>query len=235
MCSAANDKAMKVAVTPGDDESFIIYHDGTPPLTRPPALRICRIGDADRGGVLLLTTDHSLYSAQLQTNRSSLDLTLLRSDVVDVDYCSGSLELFVVLANGSVQRQFITCLGLDRYVHHPHAWQTLSFDPVEIIDEGVRIRRVCCSAQGVVFVSANGETYVMGSCGEVFKAKLQPRHMRLYEEGKELLDLAAGNEHFVMLVAPYNLADDVLQFPLTIARRSPIPAGQNRTPCKIRT
>ncbi|EDW30840.1 GL16038 [Drosophila persimilis] len=192
MCSAANDKAMKVAVTPGDDESFIIYHDGTPPLTRPPALRICRIGDADRGG----------------TNRSSLDLTLLRSDVVDVDYCSGSLELFVVLANGSVQRQFITCLGLDRYVHHPHAWQTLSFDPVEIIDEGVRIRRVCCSAQGVVFVSANGETYVMGSCGEVFKAKLQPRHMRLYEEGKELLDLAAGNEHFVMLVAPYNLADD---------------------------
>ncbi|XP_001353522.1 alsin homolog [Drosophila pseudoobscura] len=224
MCSAANDKAMKVAVTPGDDESFIIYHDGkalqlhwkgVPPLTRPPALRICRIGDADRGGVLLLTTDHSLYSAQLQTNRSSLDLTLLRTDVVDVDYCSGSLELFVVLANGSVQRQFITGLGLDRDVHHPHAWQTLSFDPLEIIDEGVRIRRVCCSAQGVVFVSANGETYVMGSCGEVFKAELQPRHMRLYEEGKELLDLAAGNEHFVMLVAPYNLADDVLQLPLT--------------------
>ncbi|EDW37860.1 GL19991 [Drosophila persimilis] len=138
MCSAANDNAMKVAVTPGDDESFIIYHDGealqlhwkgVPPLTRPPALRICRIGDADRGGVLLLTTDHSLYSAQLQTNRSSLDLTLLRTDVVDVDYCSGSLELFVVLANGSVQRQFITGLGLDRDVHHPHAWQTLSFDP----------------------------------------------------------------------------------------------------------
>ncbi|KAH8315549.1 hypothetical protein KR059_001230 [Drosophila kikkawai] len=223
MASAAADSA-GVSQEEEERESFVIYHDGralqlhwrgVPPLTRTPASRICSIGDV----LLLLTTDHALYSAQLQTNRSSLDLQLLRTDVVDMDFCSGSQELFVVLSNGSVQRQLITASGRD--IHHPHAWQTLSFDPLELLAEGVRIQRVCCSAQGVVFVGAGGETYVMGTCGEVFKAEQQPRHMRLYEEGKELLDLAAGNEHFVMLVAPYNLADDVLQLQVANPRDEP--------------
>lgn len=210
MASAAD------ATTSDDQESFAIYHEGqrlqlhwrgVPPLTRSPASCIRRIGES----LLLLTTDHALYSAHLQANRSSLELELLRTDILDIDFCSGSQELFVVLTNGSVQRQVVT--GSGREVHHPHTWQTLSFDPLELLAEGVRIRRVCCSTQGVVFVGSAGETYVMGSCGEVFNSEQQPRHMRLYEEGKELLDLAAGNEHFVMLVAPYNIADDVLQLP----------------------
>ncbi|XP_016990812.1 alsin homolog [Drosophila rhopaloa] len=220
MASAADDST---SVGQEEQESFSIFHEGRtlqlhwrglPPLRRAPASRICSIGE----GLLLLTTDHALYSAQLQANRSHLDLQLLRTDVVDVDFCSGRQELFVVLSSGSVQRQVI---GSGRDVGHPHAWQTLGFDPLELLAEGVRIRRVCCSAQGVVFVGAGGETYVMGSCGEVFKAEQQPRHMRLYEEGKELLDLAAGNEHFVMLVAPYNLADDVLQLQVANAKEEP--------------
>ncbi|XP_017042362.1 alsin homolog [Drosophila ficusphila] len=220
MASASDDST---SAGQEDQESFAIYHEGRalqlhwrglPPLRRAPASRICSIGD----GLLLLTTDHALYSAQLQANRRQLDLQILRTDVVDMDFCSGSQELFVVLSNGSVQRQIT---GSGREVGHPHAWQTLAFDPLELLAEGVRIRRVCCSAQGVVFVGASGETYVMGSCGEVFNAEQQPRHMRLYEEGKELLDLAAGNEHFVMLVAPYNLADDVLQLQLASAKDDP--------------
>jgi len=220
MASAADDSA---SGGQKDRECFAIYHEGRtlqlhwrglPPLQRAPASRICSIGE----GLLLLTTDHALYSAQLQANREHLDIQLLRTDVVDMDFCSGSRELFVVLCNGSVQRQVT---GSGRDVGHPHAWQTLGFDPLELLAEGVRIRRVCCSAEGVVFVGSAGETYVMGSCGEVFKAEQQPRHMRLYEEGKELLDLAAGNEHFVMLVAPYNLADDVLQLPVASGKEEP--------------
>ncbi|KAH8373502.1 hypothetical protein KR009_011712 [Drosophila setifemur] len=203
-------------VTSGDEELFAISYEGKalqihwrglPPLTRSPASRICNVGDT----LLLLTTDHALYSSHLQSNRSSLDLQLLRTDVLDVDFCSGSQELFVVLTNGSVQWQIISGSGRD--IQNPHAWQTLSFDPLELLAEGVRIRRVCSSAQGVVFVDSGGETYVMGSCGEVFNTEQQPRHMRLYEESKELLDLAAGKEHFVMLVAPYNRADEALQLP----------------------
>ncbi|KAH8388833.1 hypothetical protein KR215_001908, partial [Drosophila sulfurigaster] len=205
-------------------EAFVVYYDGqalhlqwkgVPPLTRSPALRLCSIGvdegrETETGGastnwLLLLTADQSLYSAQLLPNSKVLELCLLRTDVVDVDFCRGKRQLFVVLANGSVQQQLITG---NSYRANP--WQILSFDPLELHDEGVSMRRVCCSAQGVVFVSVSGATYVLGSCGEVFNAE-QPRHMRLCEEGKQLLDLAAGDEHFVMLLAPHQLADDVLQ------------------------
>ncbi|XP_030566546.1 alsin homolog [Drosophila novamexicana] len=211
-------------------EAFIIYYEGNalqlqwkgvPPLTRSPALRLCSMGSRrsvgneavpgdsvqfDSNWILLLTADQSLYSAKLIVAHSvhTLELTLMRTDIVDVDFCRGSRQLFVVLANGTVQRQLIAGS------YRPNAWQTLSFDPLELHDEGVCMRRVCCSEQGVVFVSVRGATYVLGSCGEVFNAE-QPRHIRLCEEGKQLLDLAAGDEHFVLLMAPHQLADDVLQ------------------------
>ncbi|XP_023173159.2 alsin homolog [Drosophila hydei] len=212
-------------------EAFAIYYKGNalqlkwkgvPPLTRSPALRLCCMGSSkskdgngegsiagvqfDSDWLLLLTADHSLYSAEPLAMHGvhTLELTLLRTDVVDVDFCRGSRQLFVVLANGSVQRQLIAGS------YRPSAWQTLSFDPLELHDEGVCMRRVCCSEQGVVFVSVRGATYVLGSCGEVFNAE-EPRHMRLCEEGKQLLDLAAGDEHFVLLMAPHQQADDVLQ------------------------
>lgn len=200
------------------DEAFVIYYEGNalqlqwkgvPPLTRVPALRLCSMGGSSENGkleenwLLLLTADHVLYSGQVIAGKI-LELNLLRTDIVDVDFCRGSHQLFVVLVNGSVQRQLIAGS------YRPQAWQTLSFDPLELLDDGVSMRRVCCSKQGVVFVSVNGDTYVLGSCGEVFNAE-QPRHIRLCEEGKQLLDLVAGDEHFVMLVAPHQLADDVLQ------------------------
>ncbi|EDV96633.1 alsin homolog [Drosophila grimshawi] len=217
----------------GSGEAFVIYYEGkplqlhwkgVPPLTRSPALRLCFMGSYAEGTkdrdstalvqfesswLLLLTADQSLYSAELLKLHgiSTLELSLLRTDIVDVDFCRGSRQLFVVLTNGSVQRQLITAGGGG---YRASAWQTLSFDPLGLHDEGVCMRRVCCSEQGVVFVSLNGDTYVLGSCGEVFNAE-QPRHMRLCEEGKQLLDLVAGNEHFVLLVAPHQLADDVLQ------------------------
>ncbi|KAH8270174.1 hypothetical protein KR018_005200 [Drosophila ironensis] len=204
---------------PGDPECFAVYYKGRrlqvkwrgiPPLTRAPASRIRSLGS---DLLLLLTTDHALYAGHRQALGASLELQLLCPDVLDMDFCAGSQELFVVRASGAVQR------AMGPQLLQPPAWQTLGFDPLELRAEGVRIRRVCCSAEGAVFVGAGGETYVMGSCGEVFSQEQQPRHMRLYEEGKELLDLAAGSEHFVMLVAPYNLADDVLQLPPSLGAK----------------
>lgn len=211
-------------------EAFVIYYEGNalqlqwkgvPPLNRTPALRLCYMGGSRENGkqeenwLLLLTADHVLYSGQVIAGKT-LELNLLRTDIVDVDFCRGSRQLFVVLANGSVQRQLIAGS------YRPAAWQTLSFDPLELLDEGVCLRRVCCSEQGVVFVSVSGDTYVLGSCGEVFNAE-QPRHMRLCEEGKQLLDLAAGEEHFVMLVAPHQLADDVLQLQESPQQQQSVP------------
>ncbi|XP_017843934.2 LOW QUALITY PROTEIN: alsin homolog [Drosophila busckii] len=209
------------------DEAFAIYFEGqplrlkwqgVPPLTRMPAMRLCHVAvgngtnvekatgtqQSKSSSMLLLTTDQSLYWGELVHATSTLELNLLRSDIIDVDYCQALRQLFVVTANGSVHCQLLTG------GYRAAAWQTLSFDPLELLDEGVTMRRVCCSAQGVVFVSDSGTTYVLGSCGEVFNAE-QPRHMRLCEEGKQLLDLAAGDEHFVLLVAPHQLADEVLQ------------------------
>ena len=40
----------------------------------------------------------------------------------------------------------------------------------------------------------------MGSCGDIFHAEVQPKHIRLIEESKYILDLVAGDEFFVLLL-----------------------------------
>ncbi|XP_030385901.1 alsin homolog [Scaptodrosophila lebanonensis] len=219
-------------------EAFVIYHEGktlqlhwqgVPSLTRSPAVRLCSLAPPqhphhpqpeETNCLFLLTADNSLYLGKLLLKKTTIEFQLLRIDVIDVAFCRGTQELFVVTKDGAVQRQCIvnqTC--------RPGAWQTLDFDPLGLCADGVRIRRVCCTAQGAVFVSTSG-CYVMGTCGDVFNAESEPFQMRLYDEGKELVDLVAGDEHFVLLVAPQNTGEDLLQLPSSKEDREALGGSQ---------
>ncbi|XP_053954375.1 alsin homolog isoform X1 [Anastrepha ludens] len=187
-------------------EAFIIYREGVaqqlqwalaPALQREPAVRLCAVDQPNL--LFILTADGALYMANKAMHAANtLNIQLHRTKITDVSYCRHMNQLFVVTAEGEVQMQYLKHTGSEALDMEP--WQTLSFDPLELSEEGIFIERICCAARGVIFMTRSGELYVMGSCGEVFHAEVQPKHLRLIEEGKEILDIVAGDEFFVLLI-----------------------------------
>ncbi|XP_036346682.1 alsin homolog isoform X2 [Rhagoletis pomonella] len=186
-------------------EPFIIYREGVaqhlqwtsvPALERQPAVRLCAVDKPDL--LFLLTADGSLFMAsQSLESADTLQVQLLRTKIADVAYCRHMSQLFVATTEGEVQTQYLK--NTDVINSGSETWQTLSFDPLELSEEGILIERICCASRGVIFMTRTGELYAMGSCGEVFNAEVQPKHMRLIYGNKEILDLVAGDEFFVLL------------------------------------
>lgn len=188
------------------EEAFIIYREGVvqqlqwnsvPFLERQPATRLCAVDQYEL--LLILTADGSLYIAKKSIHSpNSLYLELHRSCIVDIAYCRQLCQLFVVTEKGEVLMQTIKETRTKNLCKD--SWEPLSFDPLELSEEGIFIERVCCASRGIVFVTRSGELYVMGSCGDVFHAEVQPKHIRLIEESKYILDLVAGDDFFVLLL-----------------------------------
>ncbi|XP_067645813.1 alsin homolog [Eurosta solidaginis] len=200
------------------EEAFIIYREGVaqqlhwtsvPAFARQPAVRLCAVDQPDYLFVLL--ADGTLYMANKSLRSGeSLQLRLHRTNIVDVGYCRHMSQLFVVTNKGDVEMQDMR--ESDNLNSHMHSWETLSFDPLELSEEGIIIERICCASRGVIFVTRTGELYAMGSCGDVFNAEVQPKHLRLIEESKVLLDIVAGDEFFVLLLqCEYPIQDDPLE------------------------
>ncbi|XP_011202952.2 alsin homolog [Bactrocera dorsalis] len=222
------------------EEAFIIYREGVaqqlqwatvPPLERQPATRLCAVDQYEL--LLILTADGSLYIAKKSTHSpNTLHLELHRTCIVDIAYCRQLCQLFVVTANGEVLMQTIKQTGSTSLCKN--AWQALSFDPLELSEEGIFIERVCCASRGVVFVTRAGKLYVMGSCGDVFHAEVQPKHIRLIEESKYFLDLVAGDEFFVLLLQrAYPTEGDPLKLSIN-GRQTNIASTSNHSPSAAR-
>ncbi|XP_037957267.1 alsin homolog [Teleopsis dalmanni] len=203
-----------------DDEAFIVFHKGValhlhwssvPPLERAPVLRLREL----QGNLLvLLTIDGSLYLARYEKVNSTLHVELKLTRIVDVDFCRTKRNLFVVTDAGLVLTQQLS-------VANPTIsdnWETLIFDPLELAEEGIAISRVCCSSVGVIFITVRGDIYSMGSCGEI-SAQTHPQHLRLFEENREVIDVAAGDDFFVILLKQLFVEnDDSDEFKLQDAR-----------------
>ncbi|CAD7005165.1 unnamed protein product [Ceratitis capitata] len=223
------------------EEAFIIYREGVaqhlqwttvPPLERQPAVRLCAIDNSDL--LLLLTADGSLYIAKKSTHsNNTLHLELHRPNIVDVAYCRQLTQLFIVTAEGEVLVQ--TLKNTSNADLCKDNWQTLSFDPLELCEEGICIERVCCAARGVIFVTRSGELYAVGSCGDVFHAEVQPKHLRLIGEKKDILDLVAGDEFFVLLLQQnYPADEDPLEIFIN-KRQLNYASSSNNSPASART
>ncbi|XP_075155254.1 amyotrophic lateral sclerosis 2 [Haematobia irritans] len=150
---------------------------------------------------LLLMNNNWLYEANFDQGQMKLRLGYIRASVQDIQYCRNLSSVYMVLDNGSVLTH---TLNHDRnnVVITNENWQTITFDPLELSEEGVFIKRVCCSSDGTLFVSDRFDIYALGNCGVHFsvESRHQPKMLKCFKVPMEIVDLSAGDNFFVFLV-----------------------------------
>lgn len=178
-------KATRVFIEWGDTESPTSSSNGI--------RRICSVTPQH---FLLLLGNSKLYEASFDQCQLKLRMTCVRESVHDVQYCTDDRSAYLVLDNGSVLTQ-----KLDDGCHSlTDLWQTVTFDPLELAEEGVCIKRVCCSADGTIFISDSCEIYALGNCGSHFSVDcFQPKLLRLFKDPMDVVDVSAGDNFFVFL------------------------------------
>lgn len=185
-----------------NEEAFYIFFNGsrvtivwkneTPPFS--PILRLCSLS---RTVFLILNQDKCLYEAQLDPENLVIQMKCIQRNVIDVQYCRVAKQVFLVLEEGAAVKQ---CILDNTKSLEDHLWLPVLFDPLELSEDGVRIKRICCSSEATVFLSIMGDIYVLGNCGLHFSVNCeQPKLLRLFKNELEILDISAGENFFVFL------------------------------------
>ncbi|XP_061401288.1 alsin homolog [Musca vetustissima] len=140
--------------------------------------RICSVTST----YYLLIVQKSLYEARFDEH---------------VQFCPDFGILYVLEDNGSVLAQSLR----DTENVSNDKWRVVTFDPLELSEEGVNIKRVCCSYDGVIFVSEYSDIYAVGNCGINSQSLdcYQPKFVRLFSKVVDILDVKAGKNFFVFL------------------------------------
>ncbi|XP_013104968.1 alsin homolog [Stomoxys calcitrans] len=180
-------------------------NDDTKTTMTPPSMpsngirRICSITPQY---FLLLLNNNWLYEARFDQGQMKLRLKFIRGSVQDVQYCREMSAVYLVLENGAVVTQVLhESRHMELVVSNERQWQAITFDPLELSEEGVCIKRVCCSATGTIFVSDRCDIYALGNCGVHFSVDShQPILLRCFKNPMEIVDLNAGDNFFVFLV-----------------------------------
>lgn len=184
------------------NEAFFIFFNGsrvaiewkTQPPPCSPILRLCSINPKF---FLLLNGDKCLYEAKFDHENIAIQMNCIHQQVIDIQYCKDVRQVFMVTGEGSVLTQ---CVEETTNVLNDNLWKPVIFDPLELSEEGVRIKRVCCSSSGSIFLSNSGDVYALGNCGTHFSVDFdQPKLLRLFKNGLEILDISAGDQFFVFL------------------------------------
>ncbi|XP_037808197.1 alsin homolog [Lucilia sericata] len=185
-----------------NDEAFFIFFNGsrvtvawqneTPPFS--PILRLCSISPTI---FLLLNQDKYLYEAKFDHENLVIEMKCIQRNVIDVQYCRIAKEVFLVLGEGSVVKQRISDYAKPL---EDHLWLPVIFDPLELSEDGVRIKRICSSSEATIFLSNMGDIYALGNCGVHFSVECeQPKLLRLFKKGLDIIDIAAGEQFFIFL------------------------------------
>lgn len=184
------------------DEAFFIFFNGSRVSIEwksqstqcSPILRFCSINPKL---FLVLSQDKCLYEAKFDHENLVIQMNCVYRNVIDVQYCRSFHQVFMVKADGAVVTQ---CVESDDNAFEDNLWKPVIFDPLELSEDGVRIKRVCCSSSGTVFLSNTGDIYALGNCGIHFSVECeQPKLLRLFKIDLEILDISAGDHFFVFL------------------------------------
>ncbi|XP_055854905.1 alsin homolog [Episyrphus balteatus] len=146
-----------------------------------PVSRICATEDE-----IYLLSHGIVFQAQIPTenDNNELSLDIMFRNIVDMDMWE---ERFYI----------VDIYGLVRSRNPDLSWTEISFDPLEIAEERIRINRVKCNSLGAVFVTDKREVYAMGVCGELFNCQLP---IRLKSFDKPILDVSSGDDFFIVIV-----------------------------------
>ncbi|XP_073813612.1 amyotrophic lateral sclerosis 2 [Musca autumnalis] len=175
---------------------FIEWNENARP---PPPLQIHRICSI-RPDYFILIVNDSLYEARFEQSKSTLRLSFIRNSAYDVQFCKDLQCLYIVGNNGSVMAQSL--LSDHQQIVCKDKWRILTFDPLELSEEGVQIKQICCSSDGVIFVSVCSDIYAIGNYGSNHTSAdcYQPKLLRLFSNPVDILDVRAGTSFFVFLV-----------------------------------
>lgn len=195
-------KTTNIATTSNDEAAFFIFFNGSqvtiewqnelPPIS--PVLRLCSVSP---NVFLLLNQDNCLYEAKFDPEHLVIRMNCVKRNVIDVQYCRQTKQVFIVLNKGQVVKQ--TFSENDKSLEE-HLWLPVIFDPLELSEDGVCIKRICCSAEAIIFLSNIGDVYALGNCGAHFSVECeQPKLIRLFKNNLEILDISAGEKFFVFL------------------------------------
>lgn len=143
--------------------------------------RICASADE-----VFLLSHGIIFQGQIPTenDENELHLDVMFRNIVDMDMWE---ERFYIVD---------TC-GLVRSRNSDSSWTEISFDPLELAEERIRVARVKCNSLGAVFITDKHEIYAMGACGDLFNCQLP---IRLKSFDKPVLDVSAGEDFFIVIV-----------------------------------
>ncbi|XP_055907904.1 alsin homolog [Eupeodes corollae] len=167
---------------------FIICHNGRD-------LRIRCLADQELGAVSRICATQSeiyllshgiIYQGPIPTaaGDDELSLEVMFRSIVDMDMFED--RFYIVDTSGMVRSR-----------NPDGSWTEISFDPLEIAEERIRISRVKCNSLGAVFVTDKREVYAMGACGELFNCQL-PIRLKCFD--KPVLDVSSGDDFFIVIV-----------------------------------
>lgn len=198
-----------------NDEGFHIFYNGTrvkivwenETYIFSPILRLCSLSSTV---FLLLNQENSLYEAKFDHENFVIHMKCIKLNVVDVQYCRDAKQVFLVLKQGTVVKQSFLDNTQPLEEHH---WMPVVFDPLELSEDGVRIKRICSSSEATLFLSISGDIYALGNCGVHFSVECdQPKLLRLFKNNVEILDIVAGENFFIFLARKeWSKTDNQLQ------------------------
>lgn len=159
-----------------------------------PIIRLCSLSHSI---YLLLNQDKSLYEAKFDREKYVMHMKCIKTNVIDVEFCRAAKQVFLVLGEGAVLTQNI--LDCTKPLEEKQ-WAPVLFDPLELSEEGVKIKRVCCSSEATLFLSLTGDIYALGNCGAHFSVECEhPKLIRLFKYEMDILDICAGEKFFIFL------------------------------------
>lgn len=163
-------------------------------------VKVCSQNDQ----MFLLTQANDLYFGLINYDLKKLHLNLIRTNISDIA-CSDD-SIYVCDLDGYVQACPLMAVGFDKY------WNDIIIDgskktKIERLfdadtklaeSERIRISRIVCNNDGILFITWYHELYAMGNFGEICQSD-EPIRISQFTD-HEVIDVAAGR-HFVVVLS----------------------------------
>uniref|UniRef100_A0A1B0GA97 VPS9 domain-containing protein n=1 Tax=Glossina morsitans morsitans TaxID=37546 RepID=A0A1B0GA97_GLOMM len=186
--------------------NFLIFHKESPVAIKwnikvdPPssARQLCYLSPCL---ILILTNDNCIYEGHFNEENNCMTFeNLIQIGIEDMQFNKVLRRIYIVTCKGQVFFQFFDT----DMSHLSSQWKQIVFESIESLEEQVVIKRVSCSAEGVLFVSRTDDIYALGKCGDHFRFDFdQPKLIHPFKHSVHVINLVGGDNFFIFLARKY--------------------------------
>lgn len=179
-------------------QNFTLYHGGTEiqvEQTEGPNLKhiIKMCSHAHR--IFLLNERNDLYTGLIEPLQNVCPVSLLRSAIVDIECSQGTL--YIVDQSGSVYRIAADKLSSEEWTEIVVPNPKTCPHGVKSTTEKVRIAKINCNLDGLLFTTIGNELFAQGSFGDVLRSEV-PVPVECFA-GFTILQVSTGDRFVVVL------------------------------------